>query len=233
MENHSVNATGTLALLEEARKAGVGRFVHVSTSEVYGTAKHVPMTEDHPTFPQTVYGAAKLAGEGYARAYFDTYRYPTIVIRPFNAYGPRSHHEGDCGEVIPKFMLRSMAGLPMVIFGDGTQTRDFTYVADIARGIIQAGFCDRAIGQTINLGQGSEISINHLAEKIGRNVVYEDPRPGDVLRLYADTARARSLFGYAPSVSLEDGLERLKKWYEAQPHSPEELLKEETVRNWV
>ena len=105
MENHEVNATGTLVVLAEARKAGVARFVHVSSSEVYGTARYVPMAEDHPTFPETVYGAAKLAGECYARAYHRTYGFPVLVVRPFNNFGPRSHYEGDSGEVIPRFVV--------------------------------------------------------------------------------------------------------------------------------
>ncbi len=125
-ENHDVNATATLRLLAACRERGVPRFVYVSSSEVYGTAKWAPMTEDHPTFPCTVYGASKLAGECYARAYHTTYGYPTVIVRPFNSYGPRSHHEGDSGEVIPKFLLRCLAGRPMIVFGDGTQTRDFS-----------------------------------------------------------------------------------------------------------
>ncbi len=134
VENHDVNASGTLTLLEAARSAGVGRFVYVSSSEVYGTARYAPMPEDHPTEPLTVYGGSKLAGERYTHAYFRTYGMETVVVRPFNAFGPRCHHEGDSGEVIPKFMLRCLAGLPMVVFGDGTQTRDFTFVTDTARG---------------------------------------------------------------------------------------------------
>ena len=98
VENHEVNASATLGLVEAARKAGVERFVHVSTSEVYGSARRTPMDEDHPTYPSTVYGAAKLAGECYVRAQFETYGYETTVVRPFNAFGPRSHHEGDSGE---------------------------------------------------------------------------------------------------------------------------------------
>src|SRR5207247_6543168 len=163
---HAVNATATLHVLEEAKKADVQRLVYVSSSEVYGTARRVPMTEDHPTFPMTVYGAAKLAGECYTRAFHETYGYPTLVVRPFNAFGPRCHHEGDSGEVIPKFMLRCLAGRPLVVFGDGTQTRDFTDVRDTARGILQAGFGEAAIGETLNLGQGSEIRINDLAREV-------------------------------------------------------------------
>src|SRR5205807_8697625 len=142
LENHEVNATASQHLLEEAKKADVRRLVYVSSSEVYGTARWAPMTEEHPTFPMTVYGASKLTGECYTRAYHRTYAFPTVVVRPFNTYGPHCHHEGDSGEVIPKFMLRCMAGRSLVIFGDGTQTRDFTYVSDTARGIFLAGVAD-------------------------------------------------------------------------------------------
>lgn len=237
-ENHDVNATATLQLLMHARAAGVTRFVHVSSSEVYGTARWAPMTEEHPTFPHTVYGASKLAGECYARAFHDTYGYPVVVVRPFNAYGPRSHHEGDSGEVIPKFMLRSMAGKPMVIFGHGTQTRDFTYVSDTARAILDAGLCDAAIGETLNVGSGQEISINALADVIARvtstnaGVQHDAPRPGDVHRLIADTSKIRAVCGFEPQVSFDEGLSRLREWYAATGASAESLLQNERVRNW-
>ena len=238
-ENHDVNATAALRLLAACREAGVDRFVYVSSSEVYGTARWAPMTEEHPTFPCTVYGASKLAGECYARAYFRTYGYPTVIVRPFNTYGPRSHHEGDSGEVIPKFLLRCLAGKPMIVFGDGAQTRDFTYVSDTAAGILRAGECDAAVGETINLGSGAEVAINELARTIaeaaGRPdavIQHDAPRPGDVLRLCADTSVARARLGYAPAIPLVEGLQRLKAWYEAQGVSPERLLEEEVVRNW-
>jgi UDP-glucose 4-epimerase len=238
-ENHEVNASATLALLIRAREATVRRFVYVSSSEVYGTAQTVPMTEDYPPSPNTVYGSSKLAGDCYTRAFWRTYGFPTVVVRPFNCYGPRSHHEGDSGEVIPKFLLRTMAGKPMVIHGDGTQTRDFTCVEDTARGILLAGTTDAAVGETVNVGQGSEISINDLAEsvrqvlgKLEAPVEHADPRPGDVLRLYADIDKARSLLGFIPTVSLIDGLTRLKTWYEAQGVPPEELLEKERVKTW-
>jgi UDP-glucose 4-epimerase len=239
-ENHDVNATGTLKLLSAARAAGAGRFVYVSSSEVYGTALHVPQTELHPTFPCTVYGGSKLAGESYTRAFHRTYGYETVVIRPFNTYGPRSHHEGDSGEVIPKFLLRCLAGKPMVIFGDGSQTRDFTYVSDSARGIILAGEHPDAVGRTINLGFGAETTIAELARIVAKatgraDAVVErvEGRPGDVLRLYADMTQARELLGYAPSITLEDGLGRLLAWYREQGVDPETLLEREVVRNWI
>lgn len=239
MENHEVNATATLQLLAAARAKGVKRFVYVSSSEIYGTAQWVPMTEDYPPSPMTVYGSSKLAGDCYTRAYHRTYGYPTVVVRPFNTYGPRCHHEGDSGEVIPKFMLRCMAGKPMVVFGDGKQTRDFTYVEDTARGILLAGMVDAAVGRTINLGSGREISINDLAKTIAKvlrrpdaTVVHEQPRPGDVLRLYADARLARRLLGFRPRISLIQGLRKLRDWYLSLGQSPAELLKQEVVLNW-
>ncbi|MBF8272844.1 MAG: NAD-dependent epimerase/dehydratase [Magnetococcales bacterium] len=239
VENHEVNASATLALLRLAQKAGVGRFVYVSSSEVYGTARRVPMDEEHPPFPQTIYGASKLAGECYARAFHATYGFPAVVIRPFNTFGPRCHHEGDSGEVIPKFLLRCMAGLPMIIFGDGRQTRDFTYVEDTARGIFLAGFSDGVVGETINLGSGQEISMNTLAAVVAEVVgtanaviVHDVPRPGDVLRLYADASRGLKLLKFSPTISLREGLFRLRDWYAGSGQSPGQLLTKEVVHNW-
>jgi UDP-glucose 4-epimerase len=237
--NHEVNATATLELLRLARDARVARFVYVSSSEVYGTAMTVPQPETHPTYPMTVYGSAKLAGECYTRAYHRTYGYPTVVIRPFNSYGPRSHHEGDSGEVIPKFLLRTLAGKPMVIFGDGSQTRDFTFVSDTARGIIEAGLHPNAVGETFNIGNGREITINELATEVQQvtgkpdaEIIHEADRPGDVLRLYADSSKAFDLVGFAPRITLHEGLQALLSWYEAQGVNPQDLLKNESVKNW-
>ncbi len=237
-ENHDVNATATLDLLQLAHSTGVKGFVQVSSSEVYGSATTARMGEDHPTRPTTVYGASKLAGEGYARAYWETYRYPTVVVRPFNAFGPRSHHEGDCGEVIPKFMLRALAGEPLVIFGDGEQTRDFTFVSDTARGILAAAVGNAAWGETINIGSGRETSINDLARDVSAlvgipvNIVHDKPRPGDVRRLCADTGKARALLGFEATVGLSEGIAQLKAWYANSGRSPDDLLREDIVHNW-
>ena len=245
-ENHDVNATATLNLLAACRHADVPRFVYVSSSEVYGGVRWAPtirweqMTEDHPAFPCTVYGGSKLAGECYARAYYRTYGYPTVVVRPFNAYGPRSHHEGDSGEVIPKFLLRCLAGRPMVVFGDGSQSRDFTFVTDTAHGILLAGEQTQAIGETINVGSGQEVTINELTQLVAlavdrpnAEVVHDRPRPGDVARLVADVSRAKSMLGYQPRVTLSEGLQRLLQWYHDSGVPPEQLLEQEVLHNWV
>jgi UDP-glucose 4-epimerase len=239
LENHEVNASATLELLHAAQRNGVRRFVYVSSSEVYGTARQAPISEEHSTLPMTVYGASKLAGECYTRAFWETYRYPTIVLRPFNSYGPRCHHEGDSGEVIPKFLLRCLADKPMVVFGDGTQTRDFTYVGDTARGILLAGLSDSCVGQTINLGSGKEIRIEELARTIAQalgkssaEIVHVESRPGDVLRLLADNSKAKKLLKFEPSVSLSEGILRLRDWYASQEKSPQQLLEQEIIRNW-
>jgi UDP-glucose 4-epimerase len=237
--SHAVNATGAFRLLEAARRAGVSRFVHVSSSEVYGTAQRAPMDEDHPTHPTTPYGAAKLAGEAYARAYHRTYGLPVVVLRPFNSYGPAGHHEGDSGEAIPRFMLRAMAGQPLVIFGDGSQTRDFTFVGDTARGILLAAASEGAIGETINLGSGRDVAIGDLARQIsdlvaaGRATITRDSaRPGDLDRLIADSSKAEHLLGWRARVAFAEGLATMHQWYLSLRQSPGELIANDIDRNW-
>jgi UDP-glucose 4-epimerase len=238
-ENHRVNAEGTLVLLERARAARVSRFVHVSTSEVFGTAQYAPMDERHPTWPETVYGGSKLAGEAYARAAFRTHGMPTVVARPFNTYGRRSHFEGDSGEVIPRTIVRALCGLPPLVFGDGEQTRDFTHVTDTARGLALLGEADVAVGQTVNLGSGSEVTINRLCEivttAIGRpelTPTHLEPRPGDVRRLLVDSTLMEQLTGFRPRMSFDEGVADLVQWFSAQPQSPQQMLARIEDRNW-
>lgn len=238
LENHRVNAEGTLLVLEQARKAGVLRFIDCSSSEVYGTASRVPQPEDHPTFPCTVYGAGKLAGEAYARAYHLTYGLATIVLRPFNTYGPRSHHEGDAGEMIPKSIVRALNAEPILVFGDGNATRDFTYVEDVAEAMVAASRCDQAVGRTLNIGSGFDISMGELARRIkdavgaSCEVKFLAPRPGDVLRLYADASLLQSMTTWRPRVTLSDGLARTVESFRARPEGSGALMRQEAGRNW-
>ncbi len=239
-ENHEVNATGSLRVLEAARAAGVQRFIHVSTSEVFGTAQYAPMDETHQTWPETVYGASKLAGEAYARAAFRTHGFPTVVMRPFNNYGPRSHFEGDSGEVIPRSIVRVLAGLPPIIYGDGQQTRDFLHVSDCVRALTELAQCDAAVGETVNVGYGEESSIEALcgliADIAGRPDLHPqhlEPRPGDIRRLWVDNGKAQALLDFRPVTTLKEGLEELVAWFASRPETPEQMLRQIADRNWV
>jgi UDP-glucose 4-epimerase len=220
--SHEINAGGTLSVCLAARDREVERFVYVSSSEVYGTARSVPMAETHPLEPTTVYGASKLAGELYALACFRTWGMPVVVVRPFNTYGPREPWQGARAEVIPRFLLRLEAGRAPVVYGDGCQTRDFTYVEDTVAGLVAAAGCDALVGDVVNVAHGREVSILRIAELLGRlcprgagAVEHQARRPGDVERHYADVGRARQLLGYAPRVELEDGLARTVEWFRA------------------
>jgi UDP-glucose 4-epimerase len=160
-----------------------------------------------------VYGAAKLDGECCARAFFRCYQTPTVVVRPFNAYGPRSHSEGDSGEVIPRFLVRALVGKAPVIFGDGSQTRDFTHVYDTAAALARAAVVPGIEGETFNVGAGAEIRVDELArvvaEAVGRpelKAEHIEPRPGDVLRLFADSTKAQRVLGHRTTVTMKDGI---------------------------
>jgi len=239
LENHEVNATGTLRLLEAARRHSVRRFLYCSSSEVYGNASAGALDEAAaPCAPTTVYGAAKLAGELYALAYWRTYGLPVAIVRPFNAFGPREHVAGDLAEVIPRFVARALNGEPPVIFGDGNQGRDFTFVADTARGLRAAMACDALVGHAVNLGHGRAITVREVAAAVlrlcGRNdltVRFAAGRPGDVHTLCAGTQRAREWLGFVPQVSFEDGLARYLAWFRAKYPDPG-VLRDDPVVNW-
>jgi UDP-glucose 4-epimerase len=240
LENHAVNATGSLLLVEKARASGVGRLVHVSSSEVFGTAQYAPMDERHPTWPETVYGGSKLAGEAYARAAYRTHGFPVVVARPFNTYGPRSHFEGDSGEVLPRTIIRALCGLPGLIFGDGEQTRDLMHVSDTAAGLAELAECDAAVGRTVNLGSGAEVTINDLCTIVARLVgrpelrpLHLEPRPGDVRRLLVDSTLMQSLTGFVPRTSFEDGVADLVEWFRSGPIAPEDMLARIEEINWA
>ncbi|MEV8182581.1 GDP-mannose 4,6-dehydratase [Specibacter sp. NPDC078692] len=239
VENHDVNASGTLKLLEESRAAGVQRFINVSSSEVFGTAQFVPMTETHPTWPETVYGGSKLAGEAYARAFFRTYGFPTVVVRPFNTFGPRSHFEGDSGEMIPRTIVRMLAGQSPVIFGSGEQTRDFMHVSDTVRGLVGLANCDEAIGQTVNFGSGTEITMNTLCKVIAQAMDRTDlspehlpGRPGDVGRLLVDGSFIQKLTGFQPEMSFEAGIRDVVNWFAQKSSDSADLISRVADTNW-
>ena len=239
LSNHAVNATGTLNTLEAARRHRVKRFVYCSSSEVYGDSSIEPLMEDKSMCaPTTVYGAAKLAGEYYTLAYWRTYRLPVVVIRPFNAFGPRAHQTGVLAEVIPRFIIRALNGHSPVVFGDGAQGRDFTYVTDTADGIWRVGLHPDTLGSIFNIGCGRAISVREVAETIihesGRNelsIEFISERPGDIRCLAANTAKTADIAGFRPVVAFTDGIRRYLNWFRAQYRDASSLLETQIV-NW-
>lgn len=238
IENHEVNATGTLRVLEMARRHKVERFIYCSSSEVYGNCGADLLNEEVPCAPVTVYGSAKLSGEYYSKAYWQTYGLPTVVVRPFNAYGPRAHETGDLAEVIPRFVIRILNGLPPAIFGNGENGRDFTYVTDTARGIALAGDCDGLIGRTVNIAYGRMITVTEVGETIAKfcgkpelRPLHIEPRPGDVLKLRADTRLAEGKLGFRAEFGFDEGIRRYITWFRAR-HNDLPALLEQNLCNW-
>lgn len=216
------NVTGTLNALLAARHAGVERFVHTSTSEVYGTARQVPITEDHPLSPQSPYAASKVGADALVTAFHRSYDLPTVTVRPFNTYGPRQSGRA----VIPSIAAQALHA-DEVRLGALTPTRDFTFVTDTVAGFLALATSDGAVGRTVNLGSGREITIGDLAGRIveatGRDlpiVSTEErlrPAASEVERLLADATLARALTRWEPRVSLRDGLGQVIAFLRTHP----------------
>ncbi len=218
-EHVDANVAMTTAVCELGREGGYRKLVQYSSSEVYGTARKAPMPEDHPLRPHTPYAAAKAATDLVALSYHATFGLPVAVVRPFNTYGPRQNDAAYAG-LIPKVIADVRAGRPVTIHGDGEQTRDMTFVTDVAAGTIAAARSEAAVGEVTNLGHGSEHSVNAMVGALleglgapGHPVEHGPQRPGDVRRLLADTTVASERFGYAPSVGIEEGMRRTVEWY--------------------
>jgi UDP-glucose 4-epimerase len=235
---HRVNSHGTLRVLLAAQRHRVARVVYVSSSEVYGSGVKVPMAEDHPLEPTTIYGATKLAGELYTQAMTRSFGLPTVVVRPFNTYGPRAHFEGVYGEVIPRFTVRLLNGRRPVIFGDGLQTRDFTYVTDTVRGLLAAAGAPEAGGRVFNVARGEEVTVRRLAELLAKAIdptlapEFTEARPADVRRHWADVTRARGELGFSAPIAIDEGLSHYVTWFRGAYPDPAVCLRDEIVRNW-
>ncbi|WP_243313805.1 NAD-dependent epimerase/dehydratase family protein [Fundidesulfovibrio agrisoli] len=238
-EVHEVNATGTLNLLKAAAANRVRRFLYTSSSEVNGTADVIPMPEDYHFKPETVYGASKLTGEYYTQVFQRAGWLETVIARPHNNYGPREHYFGHKGEVIPRFILWAMAGMPPIIFGDGLQTRDFTYVTETASFLVRLMASERAAGQTVNVCRGDEVSIRQIAEMVatlsGRDLApqHVQGRPSDVLRLFGDNSRLKDILGDTPGISISEGLARTYNWFAANVEPTPEVLESMKPMNWA
>ncbi|MEM3154023.1 MAG: GDP-mannose 4,6-dehydratase [Candidatus Woesearchaeota archaeon] len=216
---YEVNVLGTLNVLELARLHDVGKVIHASTSEVYGTAQLSPMPETHPLDAPHPYGASKIAADRMCFAYHQTYGMPVYITRCFNMYGPKQKDTG-YGGVISIFTRRVMNNLPPIIYGTGEQTRDYLYVKDAVRAYdLILNSKNKIAGIPINFGTGRDLKIKTIAEQIIKlfkkdlKPVHVAPRPGEVEHLIADISRAKELLGFKPEYSFEQGIKEFIEWY--------------------
>jgi UDP-glucose 4-epimerase len=214
-----LNARGTLTALWAAHRAGARRLVFSSSNAPLGAGAY-PASEDKPVAPLSPYGASKATGEAYCSAFTGAYGLEAVAVRFSNAYGPRSAHKSN---VIPLFIRRLLAGDELVVYGDGSQTRDFVFVADLAEGLVLAAETDGAGGEIFQLASGIETSVNELVALLksvsGRtpNVRHEPARPGEIERNYSRIDKAHERLRFDPSVPLADGLERTYAWFTSAP----------------
>lgn len=209
---HRANVDGTFSVLVAARNAHVRRVIYAGSSSVYGRQDTLPLTEDMHPHPQSLYAFQKLAGEGYARLFSELYGLRTVSLRFFTVYGSRMRPEGGYALAIPAFLSKRREGKPLQVTGDGTQTRDFTHVTDVVRACMLAMESPNVgRGEVMNISAGRNVSLNALAEHIGGEREYLPQRPGDMLHTLGDTAHARELLGWEPSVRLEEGIDELKR----------------------
>ncbi len=220
---NGVNITGTLGLLEAARRAGVRRLVFAASSSVYGDTPTLPKVETMPPNPMSPYALQKYVGETYCRLYTRLYGFETVALRYFNVYGPRQNPESEYAAVIPKFVTACLENRSPRIYGDGEQTRDFTFVSDAVRANLLAADAPRAAGTVMNVAGGRRFSLNQLLREIieltGAEVepIHDPPRAGDVRDSLADLGRAHELLGYAASVPVREGLLRTIEHFDGRP----------------
>jgi len=213
------NVKGTLNICQSAKDNKVKRILVTSTSEVYGTARYVPIDEKHPLQPQSPYSASKIGADAIAMSFYNAFKLPLTIVRPFNTYGPRQSARA----VIPTIITQIASGVKEIKLGDTSPTRDFNYVEDICRGFILLSKCDKAIGETVNIGSNYEISIKETFELI-KDIMQSDvklitdeqrirPEKSEVFRLWCDNRKIKALTGFEPKYSIKEGLEKTVEWF--------------------
>lgn len=213
------NIKGTLNICQAALENGVKRVIHTSTSEVYGTAEYVPIDEKHPLQPQSPYSASKIGADAMAMSFFNAFNLPLTVARPFNTYGPRQSARA----IIPTIISQIASGKTQIRLGDVTPTRDFSYVADTCQGFLELASCDKAIGQTVNIGSNFEISVWDTFDLI-RELMNSDvefvvdqqrlrPERSEVFRLWCDNTKIQELTGFEPTYDIRAGLKITLDWF--------------------
>ena len=213
------NINGTLNICQAARENGVKKVLVTSTSEVYGTAQYVPIDEKHPKQPQSPYSASKIGADMMAMSFYNAFELPVVIVRPFNTYGPRQSARA----VIPTIITQIANGEKKIKLGDLSPTRDFNFVKDTCRGFLEIANCDKAIGEEINISSNYEISMRETLESIAKLMnsdveFIEDaqrlrPQKSEVFRLWGDNSKIKSLTGFTPAYSIEDGLKETINWF--------------------
>lgn len=219
VKTNRINVTGTVNVLTASKRCELKKFIYASSSSVYGEPKYQPMDERHPTNPISIYGASKLAGEKYCRIFNDHLYLPTVILRYHTVYGPRQRPD----MAIHKWVKKIFDGDTITIYGEGDQTRDFTYCDDIVSGTILAAEADDVRGEIFNLGSRSRVRINdviqlilQMTDKEDLKPVHQPPAPGDVSDTYADISKAIKLLGYEPKTNLDVGLKSFLDWFWAR-----------------
>lgn len=209
------NVLGTVNLLWNSHRCNVKNFLYISSAAVYGSPIEVPIAENHPTIPMSPYGASKLCGETYVRAFSEAFKLNGTIIRPFNFYSPRADPKSPYSGVITRFTSRAKEGKSLVIEGDGAQTRDFVHISDVVQMIDLITRTSSAVGKTFNSGTGRQYSISQLADFVislssnELDIEHAPPRPGDIKHSFADISLSRDLLGYSPKINLAEGLKEL------------------------
>jgi UDP-glucose 4-epimerase len=230
---HRANVEGTVAVLEAARHAGVKRFLYTASGSCYGIPDLIPTPETASIRPQYPYALTKYVGEHYALHWAEVYRLPVTSLRLFNVYGPRSRTSGTYGAVFGVFLAQKLHGRPLTIVGDGTQTRDFTFVTDVVDAFVTAARSDVS-GQVFNVGSADTYSVNRLAQLLGGDVVHIPKRPGEPDSTFADISKIKRALGWKPTVSFERGvqimLENIEYWRDAPVWNPASIA--DATREW-
>ena len=230
---HKANVDGTIAVLEAARAAGVKRFVYAASSSCYGIPDQSPTPETAPIRPMYPYALTKYLGEQYVLHWNKVYKLPCISLRFFNVYGPRARTTGAYGAVFGVFLAQKLAGEPFTVVGDGTQTRDFTFVTDVADAFVRAAQSE-VEGEVFNVGSGNTYSVSYLVSLLGGDVVHIPKRPGEPDCTFADIGKISQMLGWQPKVSFEDGvrimLQNSDQWRDAPVWDEKSIA--EATQDW-
>ncbi len=230
---HRSNVDGTVSVLEAARKAGVKRFVYAASSSCYGIPDTYPTPETAPARPQYPYALTKYVGEQCVLHWTQVYGLPAVSLRFFNVYGPRSRTSGTYGAVFGIFLAQKLADKPFTVVGDGTQSRDFTFVTDVVEACLAAADSELT-GEILNVASGNPVSVNRLVELLGGKVTHIPRRPGEPDLTHADISRIKRLLGWKPEVTIEEGvkilLDNIDYWRKAPVWTPETIA--DATRDW-